>query len=127
MGGTMAVGSFILALLSFVRLLLLYLERKTRSAQQNSSCVRTLFKVIHCMLYLFDRCLKYLARQAYIMVAMYGYNFCKASVTAVLLITSNILQVAAVNLINRYVMFLGKLVVLASCLIASYMWFSYSD
>jgi len=125
--GTMAVGSFILALLSFVRLLLLYLERKTRSAQQNSSCVRTLFKVVHCMLFLFDRCLKYLARQAYIMVAMYGYNFCKASVTAVLLITSNILQVAAVNLINRYVMFLGKLVVLASCIVSGYLWLTYSE
>merc|ERR1712013_169750 len=87
----------------------------------------TLFKVVHCMLFLFERCLKYLARQAYIMVAMYGYNFCKASVMAVMLITSNILQVAAVNLINRYVMFLGKLVVLVSSIISAYMWFSYSD
>ena len=58
---------------------------------------------------------------------MYGYNFCKASVMAVMLITSNILQVAAVNLINRYVMFLGKLVVLVASIISAYVWFSYSD
>merc|ERR1712193_558681 len=70
--------------------------------------------------------LKFLARQAYIMVAMYGYNFCKASIMAVMLITSNILQVAAVNLINRYVMFLGKLVVLTSCVIGGYLWLTYS-
>ena len=57
---------------------------------------------------------------------MYGYNFCKASIMAVMLITSNILQVAAVNLINRYVMFLGKLVVLTSCVIGGYLWLTYS-
>ena len=57
---------------------------------------------------------------------MYGYNFCKASIMAVMLITSNILQVAAVNLINRYVMFLGKLVVLTSCVICSWLWLTYS-
>merc|ERR1712113_52101 len=124
--GTMAVGSFILAAIRMIRFLMMYLERKTRTAQQNSSCVRNLFKVIHCMLFLFDRCLKYLARQAYIMVAMYGYSFCKASIMAVMLITSNILQVAAVNAINRYVMLLGKLVVVVSCVIAGYMWITYS-
>merc|ERR1712222_157233 len=43
-----------------------------------------------------------------------------------LLITSNILQVAAVNMINQYVMLLGKLVVLVSCLISGYLWLSYS-
>jgi len=79
------------------------------------------------LLFLFDRCLKFLARQAYIMVAMYGYNFCKASIMAVMLIASNILQVAAVNMINAYVMFLGKLVVLVTCLISSYMWLTYSE
>merc|ERR1711937_627486 len=124
--GSMAVGSFILALIRLIRYLLMYLESKTRSAQQNSRCVASLFKVVHCMLFCFDRCLKYLARQAYIMVAMYGYSFCKASIMAVMLITSNVLQVAAVNAINRYVMLLGKLVVVVSCVIAGYMWITYS-
>lgn len=124
--GTMAVGSFILAAISLVRFILMYLEKRTRAAQRNNKCVKTLFKVVHCMLFIFDRCLKYLARQAYIMVAMYGYNFCKASIMAVMLITSNVLQVAAVNAINRYVMFLGKLVVIVSCLISGYLWLTYS-
>merc|ERR1712048_1287331 len=124
--GTMAVGSFILAAIRLVRFILMYLEKKTRSAQRNNKCVKTLFKVVHCMLFIFDRCLKFLARQAYIMVAMYGYNFCKASIMAVMLITSNILQVAAVNMINRYVMLLGKVVVLVSCLISGYLWLTYS-
>merc|ERR1712151_1477530 len=124
--GSMAVGSFILATIRLVRYLLMYLEKRTRKAQQNNKCVKTLFKVVHCMLFLFDRCIKFLARQAYIIVAMYGYNFCKASVMAVMLITQNILQVAAVNMINRFVMLLGKLVVIVSCLIGGYMWLTYS-
>merc|ERR1719240_2191886 len=122
----MAVGSFILASIRLVRFIMMYLEKRTRAAQRNNKCVKTLFKVVHCMLFLFDRCLKYLARQAYIMVAMYGYNFCKASIMAVMLITANILQIATVNLVNRYVMFLGKLVVLTSCVISGYLWLTYS-
>ena len=78
----MAVGSFILALIRLVRYLLMYLERKTRNAQQNSryarnlavqtsfdcnldihsrcdlpvcSCIKSMFKVVHCMLFCFDR------------------------------------------------------------------------
>merc|ERR1712032_892737 len=78
--------SFILASIRLVRFIMMYLEKRTRAAQRNNKCVKTLFKVVHCMLFLFDRCLKYLARQAYIMVAMYGYNFCKASIMAVMLI-----------------------------------------
>merc|ERR1712222_234546 len=118
--------SFILASIRLVRFIMMYLEKRTRAAQRNNKCVKTLFKVVHCMLFLFDKCLKYLARQAYIMVAMYGFNFCKASIMAVMLITSNVLQVAAVNAINRYVMLLGKLVVVVSCVIAGYMWVTYS-
>merc|ERR1712032_1145169 len=110
--GTMAVGSFILATIRLVRFVMMYLEKKTRAAQRNNKCVQTLFKVVHCMLFLFDKCLKYLARQA--------------SIMAVMLITSNVLQVAAVNAINRYVMLLGKLVVVVSCVIAGYMWVTYS-
>merc|ERR1712048_1077390 len=124
--GSMAVGSFILALVRLVRYLLMYLERKIRNSQQNNGCIKSMFKVVHCMLFCFDRCLKYLARQAYIMVAMYGYSFCKASIMAVMLITRNILQIATVNLVNRYVMFLGKLVVLTSCVICSWLWLTYS-
>jgi len=61
------------------------------------------------------------------MVAMYGYNFCKASTMAIMLIMTNMLQVATVNVISRFVMMLGKLTVLASVVISSYMWLSYSD
>ena len=34
--GTMAVGSFILAAIRLVRFILMYLEKKTRSAQRNN-------------------------------------------------------------------------------------------
>merc|ERR1719240_766107 len=59
------------------------------------------------------------------MIAMYGYNFCKATVTAVKLLTSNILRVTAVNVITKYVLLLGKIAIFVGCGIATYGWTMY--
>ena len=51
------------------------------------------------------------------MTAIYGYNFCKAAQKAFSLLTSNILRVAAINSVGTFVLFLGKVAVVASTVI----------
>lgn len=45
---------------------------------------------------------------------MNGYCFCKAGQQAFKLLVSNVLQVAAINSVGDFVLFLGKLVVVVS-------------
>ena len=103
--GSVAFGSFIIALVQLVRIILAYIERKL--AKRTNAC-GPLLKCCQCCLWCFEKCLKFLNRNAYIMTAIYGYNFCKAAQKAFSLLTSNILRVAAINSVGTFVLFLGK-------------------
>ena len=51
-----------------------------------------MFKCIHCCLGCFEKTLKYINRDAYIEVAIYGYNFCVGAYKAFTLLTANVLR-----------------------------------
>lgn len=55
--------------------------------------------------------IKYVNRNAYIMIAMTGKGFFKASEIATELIMSNILRIGKVNVLGDVILFLGKLCV----------------
>ena len=73
-----------------------------------------LIKCCQCCLWCFEKCLKFLNKNAYIEVAIYGYNFCKAARKAFTLLMSNMLRVAAINSVGTFVLFLGKVAVVVS-------------
>ena len=68
----------------------------------------------YCMWYL-ERVLKYINRNAYILVAVKGYSFCFSAISAVKLLILNAMRVATVNVIGDFLTALGKLVVAGTC------------
>ncbi|CAH1119851.1 unnamed protein product [Phaedon cochleariae] len=114
--GSIALGSFIVALVQFLRVILKAIEKYLGKRQ--GKCVNCALKFCQCCLYCFEKILKYLSRNAYIEVAINGYPFCKAGRQAFKLLSSNVLRVAAINSVGDFVLFLGKaLVVVATVLI----------
>lgn len=107
--GSVALGSFLIATVQFFRILMKLLEKCLRNRE--GKIVNCLLKCCHCCLYCFEKILKYLTRNAYIEVAIFGHPFCKAGQQAYKLLTSNILRVAAINSVGDFVLFLGKVVV----------------
>ena len=59
--------------------------------------------------------MKFINRNAYIIVGIKGYAYCPAALRAVKLIVNNALRLAAVNIIGDALIFLGKLTVVAAC------------
>lgn len=113
--GSVAFGAFIIALVQLIRMIMQYVERKL--SKKGGACGKALapiLKCCQCCLWCFEKCLKFLNRNAYIEVAIYGYNFCKAAQKAFSLLTSNILRVAAINSVGTFVLFLGKVAVVTS-------------
>ena len=90
-----------------------YVERKLKK-RVGGGVFGFLLKCCQCCLWCFEKCMKFLNRNAYIEVAIYGYNFCKAAKKAFTLLTSNMLRVAAINSVGTFVLFLGKATVVAS-------------
>ena len=62
-----------------------------------------------------EKVMKFINRNAYIIVAVKGYSYCRAALRAMKLILNNFARLAAVNIIGDALIFLGKLTVVAAC------------
>ncbi|XP_068218888.1 choline transporter-like protein 1 isoform X2 [Palaemon carinicauda] len=106
--GSVAIGSFIIAIMKMIRFLLKKMEKRLGGA--NPVC-GFLLKCCQCCLWCFEKFLKFLSRNAYIEIAIYGYSFCKAAQKAFSVIVSNAFRVMAINYIGSFVLLLAKLAV----------------
>jgi hypothetical protein len=55
-----------------------------------------------------EKVMKFINRNAYIIVAIKGYTYCGSAIRATKLIVNNVLRLAAVNVIGDALIFLGK-------------------
>ncbi|XP_022093439.1 choline transporter-like protein 1 isoform X2 [Acanthaster planci] len=113
--GSLAFGSLIIALVMLARIILGYIQSRLRHSQ--SDIVAYILKCLQCCLWLFEKVLRYINRNAYIEIAIYGYSFCKAARKAFTLIVSNALRVAAINSVGDFVLLLGKATVVAAVVV----------
>ncbi|XP_062578584.1 choline transporter-like protein 1 isoform X1 [Saccostrea cucullata] len=113
--GSIAFGSFIIALVRLARLILAYIQSRLRD--KSGAVVDFILKVLQCCLWCFEKFLAYLNRNAYIEIAIFGHSFCTGAKKAFMLILENALRVAAINSIGDFVLFLGKLSTVAVVLV----------
>lgn len=113
--GSIAFGSFIIAVVRLARLILAYIQSRLRG--KSGPVVDFVLKVLQCCLWCFEKFLAYLNRNAYIEIAIFGHSFCTGAKKAFLLILENALRVAAINSIGDFVLFLGKLSTMAVVLV----------
>ncbi|KAF0684105.1 Aste57867_23892 [Aphanomyces stellatus] len=115
--GSMAFGSLIIALIQFARLVLEYVDQKLKSAQQANVAVKIAMCAFKCCLWCFEKCMKFLNKNAYIMVAMKGTSFCGAMKESFGLILANAARVATVSVISTFLLLLGKIFITSfSCM-----------
>eukprot|EP00033_Pygsuia_biforma_P005634 GCRY01006224.1.p1 GENE.GCRY01006224.1~~GCRY01006224.1.p1 ORF type:complete len:197 (-),score=54.22 GCRY01006224.1:175-720(-) len=81
--------------------------------------IRCLFRCLNCLFKCVERFLKFINKNAYILIAVYGGSFCSSAKRAFDLLLRNILRVAAVNSISAFLLFLGKLSITISVAITA--------
>lgn len=174
--GSIALGSLIIAVIQFVRLLLNYLDRKTKNLQSTSLILKWCMCCVKCCMWYLEKVVKYINRNAYILigvkgwwcfavsvgrvrdlfrppprlsldrvvhtnmhqdslscsvrlgyawmatvdgdascVSMPGTSYCSSAGRAVGLILSNVLRLAAVNVVGDFLIIIGKLCVVGCC------------
>jgi len=113
--GTIAFGSFIIAVIEAIQCVMEYIKRKY---MDENPCLKCLASYIQCCLECFKRIMEFISRNAYIITACKGKNFCSAAFEAFNYILDNLAQVAAVTWISAYLMLLGKIfIVLGTCVV----------
>uniref|UniRef100_A0A3B1JRP7 Choline transporter-like protein n=1 Tax=Astyanax mexicanus TaxID=7994 RepID=A0A3B1JRP7_ASTMX len=107
--GTLAFGALILAIVQIIRVLLEYLDHKLKGAQNKFA--KFLLCCLKCCFWCLEKFIKFINRNAYIMVAIYGKNFCTSARDAFFLLMRNVIRVAVLDKVTDFLLFLGKLLI----------------
>ncbi|KAH8382735.1 hypothetical protein KR009_004993 [Drosophila setifemur] len=116
--GTVAFGSLILAICRLIRLVLEYIDAKLK--KYDNSVTRGILCCMRCFFYLLETFLKFLNRNAYIMCAIHGKDFCGSAKDAFNLIMRNFLRVVTLDKVTDFLFFLSKLLLTAGAGVATY-------
>ncbi|XP_073332474.1 choline transporter-like protein 5-B [Pagrus major] len=121
--GSLAFGSLILAVVQMARIVLEYLDHKLKGSQ--NACARFLFCCLKCCFYCLERFIKFINRNAYIMIAIYGKSFCTSSKESFCLLMRNIIRVAVLDKVTDFLLFLGKLLISGSVGVLAFFFFTH--
>ncbi|TKC34588.1 hypothetical protein EI555_004032, partial [Monodon monoceros] len=120
--GSLAFGALILTLVQIARVILEYIDNKLRGTQNPMArCIMCCFK---CCLWCLEKFIKFLNRNAYIMIAIYGKNFCVSAKNAFMLLMRNIVRVVVLDKVTDLLLFFGKLLVVGGVGALSFFFFT---
>ncbi|XVE50312.1 hypothetical protein DITRI_Ditri01bG0151900 [Diplodiscus trichospermus] len=121
--GSVALGSLIVSFVESIRFILESIRRKLKVADTTPHGwfgklgYHTSQGCLRCV----EWTIKSVNHNAYIMIAITGKSFCRASAIATELIMNNILRIGRLNVIGDVILFLGKLCVSLSSAVFSYL------
>jgi len=108
--GSIAFGSFILAVVHIIRAYLLYLET-TATQYKDNRLIRALSCLIQCYLRCLEQCIEFINKNAYIQIGLFGKSFCASAYNGFTLVMRNIVMVATLDGITDALIFLGKIAI----------------
>ncbi|XP_077428125.1 choline transporter-like protein 1 [Vanacampus margaritifer] len=109
--GTLAKGSFIITLVKIPRLILTYIHSQLKGKE--NACARCMLKACVCCLWCLEKCLAYLNQNAYTATAINSTSFCTSARDAFVILVENAVRVATINTVGDFVLFLGKVLIVA--------------
>uniref|UniRef100_A0A1B6JVG8 Choline transporter-like protein n=1 Tax=Homalodisca liturata TaxID=320908 RepID=A0A1B6JVG8_9HEMI len=116
--GTVAFGSLIIAICSFIRAMIEYAEKKVKKF--DNAITKAIICCCKCFFWCLEKFLCFINRNAYIMCAIHGQNFCTSAKDAFQLLMRNVIRVIFVDKVTDFLFFLGKVLVTAVLVVMSY-------
>uniref|UniRef100_A0A4X2L5A1 Choline transporter-like protein n=1 Tax=Vombatus ursinus TaxID=29139 RepID=A0A4X2L5A1_VOMUR len=120
--GSLAFGSLILTIVQILRVMLEYLNHKLKDSKSKSA--KFILCCFKCCFWCLEKVLKFINRNAYIMIAIYGENFCTAARNAFTLIMRNVVRVAVLDKVTEFLLCMGKLLISTSMGILGFLFFT---
>ncbi|KAM6217071.1 choline transporter-like protein 5 [Rhynchocyon petersi] len=120
--GSLAFGSLILGSIQMFRIILQYLDYRIRVAQ--NKLTKFLRCCLKCCFWCLETAVKFINKNAYIMIAIYGKNFCKSAKDAFNILMRNVVRVAVMDKVTDFVLILGKILVSGSVGVMAFLIFT---
>ncbi|EER11601.1 ctl transporter, putative [Perkinsus marinus ATCC 50983] len=108
--GTLSFGSFVLAIVQFIKWWLRYLAKQAKL--QHNKVMTILFKILSYCVACFEKCIKFLNKNAYIQTALLGTKFCTSAKNAFFLILRNAARIGVLGAIGNAVRLFGYLFIM---------------
>lgn len=107
--GTVAFGSFCIALVTFIRVIFEYLVKQyENSGAKENPVMKAIFCCVRAMLYLLDQYVKFISKNAFIQTAIHNTSFCTSAFNSFYLIVRHAGRFTSAGAIGYIMMFLGK-------------------
>jgi hypothetical protein len=116
--GSLAFGSLILAIIATIKWVMAYLAKQAKA--QKNKVAEIVFKILGYCIYCFEKCVKFLNKNAYIQIALMGTNFCKSAKAAFWLILRNALRFMVICMLSFAVHFLAMCLIIAATAVTGY-------
>nr|XP_060615515.1 choline transporter-like protein 4 [Anolis sagrei ordinatus] len=120
--GSLAFGALILTIVQVIRMFLEYMDHKLKDS--NNPVARCILCCLKCCFWCLEKFLKFLNRNAYIMIAIYGKNFCISAKNAFKLLMRNVVRVVVLDKITDLLLLFGKLLVVGGVGVLSFFFFT---
>lgn len=121
--GSVAFGSLILTLVRLVRIVLEYIDAKLK--KYDNQFTKCLLKCCKCCFWCLEKFIKFLNKNAYIMIAIYGKNFCTSAKEAFKLLMRNVVRVVVLDKVTDLLLLVGKLVIVGIVAVPTFFVFSH--
>ena len=109
--GSIAIGSFLIALVQMVRAVMMYVSNQLKSAAKTNSWLSFMLCCANCCLACLDCCIRVITKNAYIYVALKGESFIASGRRVFTLLTAHGAVFAVVNVLGVLIVTLGKLLI----------------
>jgi solute carrier family 44 (choline transporter-like protein), member 2/4/5 len=119
--GTLAFGALIVAICQMIRVLLEYVDRKLKKF--DNDVTRAILCMFKCFFWCLEKFLRFINRNAYIMCAIHGKNFCGSAKDAFNLLMRNFLRVIALDQVTDFLFFLCKVLISLGMGACAYVYF----
>ncbi|GAB0099962.1 Choline transporter-like 2 [Sergentomyia squamirostris] len=116
--GTLAFGALIITICRIIRCILEYIDHKLKKF--DNEVTRAIMCCCKCFFWCLEKFLKFLNRNAYIMCAIHGKNFCSSARDAFNLLMRNFLRVIALDKVTDFLFFLAKVLIAAGMGVATH-------
>ncbi|XP_047011736.1 choline transporter-like protein 5-B isoform X3 [Ictalurus punctatus] len=120
--GSLAFGSLILSTVQFIRIVLEYLDHKLKGV--HNALARFLLCCLKCCFWCLEHVIRFMNRNAYIMIAIFGRNFCASARDAFFLLMRNVMRVAVLDKVTDFLLFLGKILISGSVGVLAFFFFT---
>jgi hypothetical protein len=108
--GSLAFGSLILGIVSFLR----YLLKKAEAVSKRQPALATVFKCCKCCLCCIEKFVEMISQYAYVYVAMEHCGFCAGAKKSFKLVSKYPVQMVVMKAINGFVLLCGKCMLVCS-------------